>query len=79
MRDYKSLSHTCWDCKYHIVFIPKPLEDADSEVSPDARTRRNMMRHDENGYSLFKCYNAVLAFGLTSRRAEGSPFLFINL
>jgi hypothetical protein len=43
MRDYKSLSHTCWDCKYHIVFIPKPLEDADSEVSPDARTRRNMM------------------------------------
>ena len=29
-----------------VVFaiIPKPLEDADSEVSPDARTRRNMMR-----------------------------------
>ena len=25
-------------------YIPKPLEDADSEVSPDARTRRNMMR-----------------------------------
>jgi len=24
--------------------IPKPLEDADSEVSPDAGTRRNMMR-----------------------------------
>ena len=23
MRDYKSLSHTRWDCKYHIVFIPK--------------------------------------------------------
>lgn len=23
MKDYKSLSHTCWDCKYHIVFIPK--------------------------------------------------------
>mgnify|MGYP003636774852 CR=1 len=23
MRDYKSLSHTSWDCKYHIVFIPK--------------------------------------------------------
>lgn len=23
MRDYKSLSHTKWDCKYHIVFIPK--------------------------------------------------------
>ncbi len=23
MRDYKSLSHTRWDCKCHIVFIPK--------------------------------------------------------
>jgi len=23
MRDYKSLTHTRWDCKYHIVFIPK--------------------------------------------------------
>ena len=21
--DYKSLSHTKWECKYHIVFIPK--------------------------------------------------------
>jgi len=23
MRDYKSLAHTRYDCKYHIVFIPK--------------------------------------------------------
>jgi putative transposase len=23
MRDYKILAHTRWDCKYHIVFIPK--------------------------------------------------------
>mgnify|MGYP001828413006 CR=1 FL=1 len=23
MRDYKSLAHTHYDCKYHIVFIPK--------------------------------------------------------
>lgn len=23
MREYKSLSHTTWDCKYHVVFIPK--------------------------------------------------------
>ncbi len=21
--DYKSLSHTRWECKYHVVFIPK--------------------------------------------------------
>lgn len=23
MKEYHSLSHTRWDCKYHIVFIPK--------------------------------------------------------
>jgi putative transposase len=23
MDEYESLSHTIWDCKYHIVFIPK--------------------------------------------------------
>ncbi len=23
MDEYKSLSHTRWDCKFHVVFIPK--------------------------------------------------------
>jgi putative transposase len=23
MDDYDSLSHPKWDCKYHVVFIPK--------------------------------------------------------
>jgi len=23
MDEHQSLSHTVWDCKYHIVFIPK--------------------------------------------------------
>ena len=23
MAEYRSLSHTRWDCKYHVVFIPK--------------------------------------------------------
>ena len=23
MHDYESLSHTKWECKYHVVFIPK--------------------------------------------------------
>ncbi|MDD5494114.1 MAG: IS200/IS605 family transposase [Dehalococcoidia bacterium] len=24
MREYQSLSYTRWNCKYHVVFIPKP-------------------------------------------------------
>jgi putative transposase len=23
MDDYRSLSHTVWDCRYHVVWIPK--------------------------------------------------------
>jgi putative transposase len=23
MQTYESLKHTTWDCKYHVVFIPK--------------------------------------------------------
>ena len=23
MSNYKSLKHTKWECKYHVVFIPK--------------------------------------------------------
>jgi putative transposase len=23
MRDFESLAHVRWDCKYHVVFIPK--------------------------------------------------------
>ena len=23
MDEYQALSHTAWDCKYHVVFIPK--------------------------------------------------------
>ena len=23
MKEYQSLEHTRWDCKYHVVFIPK--------------------------------------------------------
>jgi putative transposase len=23
MRDWRSLSHVRWDCKYHVVFVPK--------------------------------------------------------
>jgi len=23
MKEYQSLSYTCWDCKYYVIFIPK--------------------------------------------------------
>ena len=49
MNEYKTLCHSKWDCKYHVVFIQKvPTEGAvrgaPEEVSgrgvPEARSRR---------------------------------------
>ena len=35
MKEYQSLAHTRWDCKYHVVFIPKSTRQSDtSESSP---------------------------------------------
>ena len=28
MKEYQSLTHTRWDCKYHVVFIPKRRKKA---------------------------------------------------
>ena len=28
MREYQKLTHTTWDCKYHVVFIPKRRKKA---------------------------------------------------
>jgi putative transposase len=28
MKEYQSLAHTRWDCKYHVVFIPKKRKKA---------------------------------------------------
>jgi putative transposase len=27
MKDYRSLNHTKWDCKYRVVFIPKKRKE----------------------------------------------------
>lgn len=28
MKEYQSLAHTRWDCRYHMVFIPKRRKKA---------------------------------------------------
>ena len=28
MKEYQSLAHARWDCKYHVVFIPKGRKKA---------------------------------------------------
>ena len=43
MRDYKSLSHTKWDCKYHVVFIPKYRKKL---IYGDLRTHMGEIFHE---------------------------------
>jgi hypothetical protein len=49
MNDYETLNHTTWDCKYHIVFIPKrrrkvlyqELRGISGKSSVNSRPRRS--------------------------------------
>ncbi len=48
MRDYQSLNHTTWDCKYPVVFIPKSvrrryLERSASTLENTSGTKRKKM------------------------------------
>lgn len=43
MSDYESLSHSKWDCKYHIVFIPKMRK---KELYGKIRTYLGPVFHD---------------------------------
>jgi putative transposase len=47
MRDYKSLSHTKWDCKYHVVFIPKYRKKL---IYGDIRNHLGELFHELAGY-----------------------------
>jgi len=56
MNDFKSLSHTVWDCKYHVVWIPKyrrktlylELRQHLGEVLRDLSRQRESMVEEEH-------------------------------
>jgi len=43
MKEYQSLAHTRWDCKYHVVFIPKKRKKT---IFGTVRKHLGMMLHD---------------------------------
>lgn len=65
MDEYETLNHTTWDCKYHVVFIPKyrrkllfqELRKPLGEVFVNLRLRRN--RRSKRGicfWTMFTCF-----------------------
>ena len=46
MQEYQSLSHTTWDCKYHVVFIPKKRKKA---IFGAIRKHLGLMLHELAG------------------------------
>ena len=50
MKEYQSLSHTRWDCKYHVVFIPKRRKKTVLGVLRKhlGRIFRELARHKES-------------------------------
>jgi len=79
MKEYQSLSHTRWDCKYHVVFIPKrrqkvifgangyPL-DARCTCDPKYRAR---FQNREEPFSWARVQ--VLRWGSVMRLGENRP------
>ena len=47
MKEYQSLSHTRWDCKYHVVFIPKRRK---KRIFGALRRHLGEIFHDLAGY-----------------------------
>jgi REP element-mobilizing transposase RayT len=60
MHDYESLSHTRWECKYHVVFIPKYRRKVqeragsvgrfDGKWAPNERAAANFVRVVYNSF-----------------------------
>ena len=50
MQEYKKLSHSVWDCKYHVVFIPKYRQKRlYGEMRTDLRDLfHNLSQHKES-------------------------------
>ena len=50
MKEYQSLSHTRWDCKYHVVLVPKRGKKTVFEVLPKhpGRIFRELAQHKES-------------------------------
>ena len=46
MSEYESLSHSKWDCKYHVIFIPKRRRKA---MYGNIRTKLGAIFHDLAG------------------------------
>jgi hypothetical protein len=59
MDEYESLSHTIWDCKYHVVF-PDGVEVL---LVPARRTALTRSRTQED----FPCYSLLYLDSLRSR------------
>ena len=58
---YKSMSHSKWDCKYHVVFIPKRRRKA---MFGNLRKQLGAIFHE-----LYEEHTKKWIFTLTMRRA----------
>jgi len=52
MKDYQSLNHTRWDCKYHVVVIPKRRKDFRGK-------EKEFYRRELLGYGILRFHRGV--------------------
>ena len=75
-KDINSLSHTKWNCKYHIVFAPKyrRKRELNFKVPPLQTSERKLIFPKRKwNLVLLKDYNAVLWSDLLLRQNRRNP------
>ena len=58
MKDYQSLSHTKWECKYHLVFIPKRRSRRFGSRGRGRRASTSDAKTDADVYKDVRSYDA---------------------
>ena len=76
MKEYQSLSHTRWDCKYHVVFIPKRRK---KRVFGALRRHLGEMFHELAAHKESKIVEGHLIFGEPALRALFDLRLFLDV
>ena len=78
MRDWKSLSHVKWECKYHIVWVPKYRRRVlygrlRSRVGEIMRVNVSISKQIERGREILAQAGGVRAYDEHVRRTKEPP------
>ena len=76
MKEYQSLSHTRWDCEYHVVFIPKRRK---KQIFGALRRQLGEIFHELASHKESKIVEGHLISGLPTSLEYDAKKLLVNV